>query len=225
MTDSWRNWIKPQVTQVWRLQNLLFTDPSSCKHLPKLRSQLTNQPGENTWRFIPESICKVASVLNLCFNRLKCSLTVWNYAGYTDTSFATRFFVTWLCISSCMLFSCVGQFLLRFQCLPYQVPLWSTGAFFPSDEKMWNADGKTRQWQVVRLTRGQLFGELALMGDQPRAATARCAMPQDRNNTPWTEVLNYANLGKATGNMNHGGVELDYVGLVLVILMFAVREE
>jgi len=33
------------------------------------------------------------------------------------------------------------------------------------------------------------------------------------------------NLGKATGNMNKGGVELDYVGLVLVILMFAVREE
>ena len=29
--------------------------------------------------------------------------------------------------------------------------------------------------QVVRLSRGQLFGELALLGDQPRAASARCA--------------------------------------------------
>ena len=38
-------------------------------------------------------------------------------------------------------------------------------------------------------------------------------------------MLDYANLGKAKGNMNKGGVELDYVGLVLVILMLAVREE
>lgn len=32
--------------------------------------------------------------------------------------------------------------------------------------------------QVVQLTRGQLFGELALMGDQPRAGSAQCPAAQ-----------------------------------------------
>lgn len=88
-------------------------------------------------------------------------------------------------------FSCVGTVFVEVSVSTIPSPtLVHRRVFFPSDEKMWNADGKTRQWQVVRLTRGQLFGELALMGDQPRAATARCAMPQDRKkNTRWTEVL------------------------------------
>ena len=112
-----------------------------------------------------------------------------NYAGYTHLlpgfcHMTLHFFHVFL----------VEQW-LRFQCLPYQVPLWSTGALWSCGEF---SLCRCPPRQVVLLTRGQLFGELALMGDQPRAATARCAMPQGKKKT---EVLfGCKNLGIAKGH-------------------------
>lgn len=161
-------------------------DPSRCKS-SKLRSQLTNQSSENTWRFIPESICKAASLLNLCFNRLKCSLTVRIMQVILILHLLPHFLSYDFAFLLACFFLCLGQF---FEVSVSTIPS-PTLVHRRVFSKRWICGMPMfcRQWQVVRLTRGQLFGELALMGDQPRAATARCAMPQDRKNSRWTELL------------------------------------
>jgi CRP-like cAMP-binding protein len=67
-------------------------------------------------------------------------------------------------------------YLCRFQLVPSQVSLGRSGMVW--DLREWDVASVAfakQAVQVVRLSRGQLFGELALLGDQPRAASARCA--------------------------------------------------
>eukprot|EP00913_Durusdinium_trenchii_P031617 g29607.t1 len=53
--------------------------------------------------------------------------------------------------------------------------MWQSKAFTWKEESFSVSHPNSRfGTQVVQLTRGQLFGELALMGDQPRAGSAQC---------------------------------------------------
>ena len=173
MTDSWRNWIKPQVTQVWRLQNLLFTDPSSLQTSSQAKESAHQSTGwehmkVHTWVNLQscvsvEPLFQQVEVLTNCMKL--CRLYWYFICHQIFCNMTLHFFLH--------AFSCVGTpFLLRFQCptIPSPTLVHRRVFFFPSDEKMWNADGKTRQWQVVRLTRGQLFGELALMGRSTKSS-------------------------------------------------------
>lgn len=73
-----------------------------------------------------------------------------NYAGYA--SFATWFFVTWLCISSCMLFSCVGAVFVEVSVSTIPSPTLVHRRESPSDEfvecRCFAANGRWCAWPV-----------------------------------------------------------------------------